>query len=237
MALHSSLDILGLDGLACFRTLAMSALKFFCLSWFRILACFLSHCNIFLIWGVFGVTVKLGPCASTVSWAVDRGLLDRFITHHLFLNAGENCIVETGSWFEWSHVPILPLWMLLCYFLCHNLSYFFFWHSITFACLASLCTSTNSLHSLIRSWFRMADNFSSYMYLSCSSWSNVLFTFCTLSLYRLLSGHWIIQSLLCVLIVFLSFKLTGVMPPPSTSVRIFFGFCNCRSSCLDSPIF
>ena len=206
----------------------------FCFIWFKVLACYLSCCNIFLVWGVIGVTVKLGPCASTVFWAVDKGLLDRFTTHHLFLMTGENCSVETGSWFEWPLVPILLLWMLLWYFLHHNLSYFLFWHSITFTCPASLCSTKNSLHFFIRSWFKMADSFSSYMYLSCSSQSNVLFTFCTLSFNRLLSAFWIMQSLLCVLIVFLSFKLTGVMPLPkhlrgnllchyqSTSMRIFY---------------
>ena len=79
MALHSSLDILAFGGLACFRTLAMSALN--------------SSASVgFRIWhipgmGVLGVTAKLGPYASPVSWAVDRGLLERFTTHHLFLDA------------------------------------------------------------------------------------------------------------------------------------------------------
>ena len=104
--------------------------------------------------------------------------------------------------------------LLLWYFLCHKFSNFFFWHSITFICLTSLCSSRNPLHSSIRSCSRMADSFSSYIYLSYSSQSNVLFTSLTLSFNRLSSAFQFIQSLLCVLIMFLSFKLTGVMPLP-----------------------
>ena len=75
--------------------------------------------------GVFGVTAKCGPCDSTASCAVDRGLLDKFTAQHLFLTA-ENCTVEIGSWFEWPLVPILPLWLVLplWYFLHHKFSNF-----------------------------------------------------------------------------------------------------------------
>ena len=100
MALHSSLDMLTLSGLACFWTLAMSALHSSASDGFRFWPD-TSAAEIYSWYGgILGVTAKLGPCASTFSWAVDRGLLQRFTTHHLFLDA-----VEIWSWFEQPPVP------------------------------------------------------------------------------------------------------------------------------------
>ena len=131
MALHSSLDMLALNGLACLRTLAMSDLSSSASLGFRLWHAS-SIAAIYSWYGeVLGVTAKFGPCDSTDSCAADRGLLDKFTTHCL--------TVESWSWFEGPAVPLLLLLFVLplCCFLCHRFSNFFFWHTITFICLAS----------------------------------------------------------------------------------------------------
>ena len=123
--------------------------------------CLLHSGNVFSFGRALGCYSEIGSSCLKCFLHFRQVVLDRFTPHHLF---GTD---DLWTWFEWPFSKFLLL-LPLCCFLCHSLSNFNFCHSITFLCLVSL-RSINPLHSFMKSGPKIADNLSSYMYLSWSS--------------------------------------------------------------------
>ena len=175
-----------------------------------------------------GTTAKIGPLTKGEIWDSVRYLEDKFLTHLIFfviqdsvtgrvyVVGGGGCGVAVvgvevrvleldGVLFEWPLLisylfPLTLLQLLLLLFVwpphvfCHNLLNLAFWHSMMLLCLASLTIFINTWHSLKIASSKILH-----------SW------FIHISLFILFSS---MVLLIVLLIVFLSFTLTRVLPVP-----------------------